>query len=96
MILARLLGTDDAGTTRAQHLNKVYSGSRGPLSVRAGGVTVVYGSVKDHIQHDLGRRHGAAARSGQIRAKNRKRSLNTGPQRVMPKLLRKRQLQRQQ
>src|SRR3954452_14460869 len=55
MILARLLGSDDAGTTRGHELDKAYSGSRGPLSVRAGGVSVVYGSVKDHIQHDLSR-----------------------------------------
>src|SRR4051794_8494327 len=55
MIVARLLGSDDDGTTRGQHLDEVYSGTRGPLSVRAGGVTVVYSSVKEHIQHDLSR-----------------------------------------
>ena len=55
LILARLLGSDDAGTTRGHELDKAFSGTRGPLSIRAGGVTVVYGSVKDHIQHDLSR-----------------------------------------
>src|SRR5947209_12374043 len=55
MVVARLLGGDDNSTSRGHELDQAYSGTRGPLSVRAGGVTVVYGSVKDHIQHDLSR-----------------------------------------
>src|SRR3954467_15650707 len=55
MIVARLLGGDDNSTSRGHELDKAYAGTHGPLTVRAGGVTVVYGSVKDHIQHDLSR-----------------------------------------
>ena len=55
MIVARLLGGDDNSTSRGHELDKAYAGTHGPLSVRAGGVTVVYGSVKEHIQHDLSR-----------------------------------------
>jgi len=55
LILARLTGSEDHATTHAQDLEKVYAGSTGPLTVRAGGVSVVYGSVKTHIQHDLSR-----------------------------------------
>lgn len=55
MIVARLLGGDDNSTSRGHELDKAYAGTHGPLTVRAGGVTVVYGSVKEHIQHDLSR-----------------------------------------
>src|SRR3954453_20760182 len=55
MIVARLLGGDDNNTSRGHELDKAYAGTHGPLTVRAGGVTVVYGSVKEHIQHDLSR-----------------------------------------
>ncbi|HMC72261.1 MAG TPA: MMPL family transporter, partial [Mycobacteriales bacterium] len=55
MVVARLLGGDDNSTSRGHELDKAFAGTHGPLTVRAGGVTVVYGSVKDHIQHDLSR-----------------------------------------
>ena len=55
MVVARLLGGDDNSTSRGHDLDNAYSGTHGPLTVRAGGVTVVYGSVKEHIQHDLSR-----------------------------------------
>jgi RND superfamily putative drug exporter len=55
MVVARLVGGDDNATTRAHRLDKTYAGTHGPLTVRAGGVTIVYGSVKDHIQRDLSR-----------------------------------------
>src|SRR4051794_36436369 len=55
MILARLTGPEDDATARAQDLDKSYAGTSGPLTVRVGGVSFVYGSVKEHIQHDLSR-----------------------------------------
>src|SRR4051812_31652334 len=42
MILARLTGPEDDATARAQDLDKSYSGTTGPLTVRVGGVSFVY------------------------------------------------------
>jgi len=55
MILARIAGPEDQATTRGQDISKQFTGRAGPLDVRVGGVSVVYGAVKDRIQHDLSR-----------------------------------------
>jgi RND superfamily putative drug exporter len=55
LILVRLVGSEDTSTTRGQQLAAQLTGSDGPLTVRAAGQSVVYGAVKDRIQHDLSR-----------------------------------------
>ena len=55
LILARLLGSEDHTTTRGQQLATALAGRDGPITVRAGGQSVVYGAVGDRIQHDLSR-----------------------------------------
>jgi putative drug exporter of the RND superfamily len=55
LILVRLSGTDDQTTRLGRSLGHELSGRDGPLTVRAGGQSVVFAAVGDRIQSDLSR-----------------------------------------
>jgi RND superfamily putative drug exporter len=55
LVLARILGVDDASEKRGHQLQQVLAGRHGVLDIRAGGQSVVYHSIGDRIQKDLSR-----------------------------------------
>ena len=55
LILARLTGGEDNATKRGHKLAMMFGGSRGALTIRAGGQTVVFDAVGKRIQNDLSR-----------------------------------------